>query len=401
MTWQVCLKLAWIRMSRTGARLFLSALRFVLFRNIRHLTEQSPKRILVFRIGNIGDILVTVPALDAVRKRLPDAHITLATSPGPPGAPGAEHILPAGRWFDELLVYHTPDVKSWKGRQQLLKRLCAGRYELFVELSNQQSRLRDELRNMLVAMLAGCRFAVGFEISQQGRFLREQALHVAQMQEGLRIYRSVESSLSLDSYRFTPLPVSDSSRKAVSDLLRGLGIPDDEPFVVIHAGAKRHTNQWPKEWFARVADELMGRWGARVVLTGGAAERPLVDQITRQMRGTPTVICGQVDLPQMAALLERCSLYIGNDTGPMHIAAAVGTPTVSIFSARDFPGRWHPLGAGHTVLRRDAPCSPCFKEQCDRDLICLKAITVDDVLAAVERHLSRLDIPVAVDGDRR
>jgi heptosyltransferase-1 len=112
------------------------------------------------------------------------------------------------------------------------------------------------------------------------------------------------------------------------------------------------------------------------------------------MREEPMVLC-QLDLPQMAALLERCTLYVGNDTGPMHLAAAAGTPTVSVFSARDFPERWRPCGEGHIVLRRDAPCSPCFKEVCDRDLVCIKAVEESDVLAAVACQLNRQDLPLA------
>src|SRR4029077_494264 len=292
-----------------------------------------------------------------------------------------------GKWFDELFVYFSSDVQTWSGRLQLLRRLREGKFDLFIQLPNQQSRLRDEVRNMAFARLAGCRYAVGFEVSQRMLFLREEALHVPQIRESLRIYRSVASQLSLDSYEDILLPISDAARRQVAGFLLTAGVPEDEPFVVIHAGAKRHTNQWPVERYARVADEIIRRWGTRVVLTGSAAELPAVKRVAELMREKPMVFC-QLDLPQMAALLECCSLYVGNDTGPMHMAAAVGTPTVSVFSARDFPERWWPCGDGHIVLRRDAPCSPCFKEICDRDLVCLMAVEERDVLAAVERQLS-------------
>jgi len=162
----------------------------------------------------------------------------------------------------------------------------------------------------------------------------------------------------------------------------------------MHAGAKRQTNQWPGERYARVADEIIGRWRTQVVLTGSQAEQPLIDHIVERMREKPAVLCGRIDLPRMAALLQRSCMYVGNDTGPMHLAAAVGTPTVSIFGARDFDRRWHPIGTNHEVLRRDAPCSPCFKEVCDRGLICLNAIETDDVLSAVGRQFARLGLRV-------
>jgi len=387
-------KLAWIGAARRGTRILLYLLQRALFMSMpRQPWENAIRRIVVYRIGNIGDILVTLPALNAIRKRFPDAHIALLTSPGKKGAPGAEQILPLGKWFDELFVYFSSDVQSWNGRLQLLRRLREGKFDLFIQLPNQQSRLRDEVRNMTFARFAGCRYAVGFEVSQRALFLREEALHVPQIRESLRIYRSVASQLLLDSYEDVLLPISDAPRRQVASLLLRAGVPENEPFVVMHAGAKRQTNQWPLERYARVADEIIRRWGTRVVLTGSAAELPAVERVAELMREKPIVICGQLNLPQMAALLERCSLYVGNDTGPMHIAAAVGTPTVSVFSARDFPERWWPCGHGHIVLRRDAPCSPCFKEICDRDLVCLKAIEEKDVLAAVECQLSRQDLP--------
>jgi ADP-heptose:LPS heptosyltransferase len=387
-------KLAWIGAARRGTRVLLYLLRRALFMSMpRQPWETAIRRIVVYRIGNIGDILVTLPALNAIRKRFPGAHIALLTSPGKKGAPGAEQILPLGKWFDELLVYFSSDVQSWNGRLQLLRRLRKGKFDLFVQLPNQQSRLRDEVRNMMFARLAGCRCAVGFEVSQRALFLREEALHVPQIREALRIYRSVASQLLLDSYEDVLLPISDATRRQVASLLLAAGVPENEPIVVIHVGAKRQTNQWPLERYARVADEIIRRWEIRVVLTGSATELPAVESVAELMQEKPMVLCGQLDLPQTAALLERSSLYVGNDTGPMHIAAAVGTPTGGVFSARDFPERWWPCGHGHIVLRRDAPCSPCFKEICDRDLVCLKAIEEKDVLAAVGCQLSRQALP--------
>ncbi len=393
MSRQVQLKLGWNRIADAGARCLLATANRILFRQVSR--EQTFRRILIYRIGNIGDVLVTLPALDAIRARFPEAHIALLTSPGRPGSPGAEQILPPGKWFDQVLVYYTPEMRSWRGRWQLLRRLREGRFDLFVELPNQQSRPREELRNMLFARMAGCRHALGFEVSQHALFLREQSLHVPQVRESVRIYRSVAAKLGLDSYRDPHLPVSDESRKEISGLLGRLGIFDREQLIVVHAGAKRNTNQWPCERYAALVQQIIRRWGIRVVLTGSASELSLGEQIAGGMRGNPVVLCGKLDLPQLTALLERAILYVGNDTGPMHLAAAVGTPVVSIFGARDFPERWYPAGTGHSVLRRDVPCSPCFKEICDKNLICLKGITPDEVLAEVQRQLSPLELSVA------
>ncbi len=204
---------------------------------------------------------------------------------------------------------------------------------------------------------------------------------------GARIYRSVASELAVEPYRDTILPVSDRLRNEVAGLLLSLGVAENERYIVMHAGAKRQTNRWPAERFARVADEIIRRWGHRVLLTGSPSEFALVERVAGIMGEKPVVLCGRISLPQMAALLAGSALYVGNDTGPMHLAAAVGTPVVSIFSARDFPEKWYPSGAGHSVLRHDVPCSPCFKELCDKDNICLTGIEADDVLLEVGRRL--------------
>ncbi len=384
-------------MARSTARALLSTCRAVLFHDFgRRPSDAVIRRILLYRIGNIGDILVTVPSMNAIRSRFPNAHITLLTSPGRPGAPGAKEILPVGRWYDSLLVYFTPNVRSWKGRMHLLRDLRAGQFDLFIELPNQQSKPQEEFRNMIVARLAGCRFAVGFAVSQHSLFLREQKL-LPQIREAERIYKSVDEDLCLGPYEDVEFPVNREDQLEIGKLLLQLGISESESFVVMHAGAKRQTNQWPTERYAHVADEIIRSWGTRVVLTGSPSELPLIEGIVKEMREKPTVMCGKVDLLQMTALLHRSCLYIGNDTGPMHMAAAVGTPTVSIFSARDFEKRWHPVGIGHQVLRNDAPCSPCFKEVCDLDLICLKGIQTHDVLAAVERQFTRMKLGETVE----
>jgi len=389
-SWIVAIKLAWIRTARVWDRIVLAVFQRALFRSLRP-NDNTIQRIVVYRIGNIGDILVTLPTLAAIRDRFPTAHITLLTSPGQKGAPGAADLLPMGKWHDGIIVYFLSEVQDWQGRRKLLANIRESRFDLFVQLPNQQSRTRDELRNMLFARLAGCRKTAGFAVSQQGYFLREQTLHIPQIQEARRIFDSVVRPLGLGRYSEVLLPVSARSRSRVAELLRRRGISSDEPFVVLHAGAKRQTNQWPSERYATVADEIIRKWRAPVVLTGSNTELPIIRDIVSAMTEPVTSVCGEIDLDEMIALLELASLYIGNDTGPMHLAAAVGTPTVSIFSARDFPERWRPMGTPHTVLRHDAPCSPCFKETCDRNMICIKAIGVEEVTTAISQTLIHLE----------
>ncbi len=386
-------RLALVRAVDAAPRLFVKMLQRLLFRRL-HLP--SLRRILIFRIGNVGDIAAAVPALEAIRRRFPEAQITLLTSPGREGAPGARELIPAGSIVDSLIVYHTCDIATWRGRVALARRLRTQGFDLFIELSNILAPLRQVLQSIALAKAAGCRFGLGFQVASTRLFSRAQALHIPFPNEADRLLQSLQDPLDLPRNASGRLTVTGDDREAVMRSLEGAGIARGERFLVVHAGAKRPANRWMEDRFARVADEVQGRYGIRVVLTGGAPERELVERIRNMMRTRPAVLCGELSLLQIAALLEEACLYIGNDTGPMHLAAAMGTPAVAIFSARDLPGQWHPFGSGHVVLRKDVPCSPCFLDVCDRGLPCLERIEVDEVLRAVERQLSRIGIRQAV-----
>lgn len=357
--------------------------------------EDEIQRILIFRIGNVGDVAAAVPTLDAIRQRFPNAQISLLTSPGAAGAPGAKELLVPGSIVDSLIVYHKTDIATWTGRRRLVRRIREGRFDLFIELSNILAPFRQVLQSMLLARLAGCRYGIGFQVAPSRLFPRVQALRLRFQTESERLFNEVAPALKLKAIGSGRLPVSNGDRGVVRLLLERQGISTSDRVAVVHVGAKRRANRWFEGRFAAVADYTRLRYGIRTVLTGAPSERELMEDVRRRMKTRPVLLCGEVTLLQLAALMERATLYIGNDTGPMHIAAMMGTPAVAIFSARDFPSQWYPHGTGHIVLRKDVPCSPCFKDVCDQDLLCLDLIRLDEVLAAVDAQLAAADIPVA------
>ena len=389
-TWLDSGRLAVVEAVNGSRDLFVETLRRLAFRRLPLSGgEASIRRILVFRIGNVGDIVAATPALGAIRRRFANSYISLLTSPGAPGAPGARELIRPGGLVDSLMVYHKPDIATWAGRKRLLKTIRSQRFDLFIELSNILAPFRQVLQSMMLARLAGCRYAAGFQVGASLWFPRTQALHVAFRQESDRLFDTLRGIPDLNPNQAERLPASPADHSFVRELLERHGISANDRTVVMHVGGKRPANCWFEDRYAAVADWIQTCCGIRVVLTGVPSDRERIDQVRFHMRSEPAIVCGQLDLLQMAALLERSCLYVGNDTGPMHIAAAMGTPVVAIFSARDFPRQWYPHGRGHVVLRRDVPCSPCFKDVCDRGLICLDRIQVEDVLRAVELQLAR------------
>jgi ADP-heptose:LPS heptosyltransferase len=157
--------------------------------------------------------------------------------------------------------------------------------------------------------------------------------------------------------------------------IHGIG-PEDRK-VILNAPARWPSKSWPKESFAELGDQLASRIGAKIILTGGRADRSLVEEIASQMRTRPLVAAGRTTLKELCALFRKVDLVITCDSGPMHIAAALGTRTVALFGPTD-PRRTGPYGMGHRVLQKQMDCVPCFKRRCP-DNRCLKEITVEEV----------------------
>jgi ADP-heptose:LPS heptosyltransferase len=149
------------------------------------------------------------------------------------------------------------------------------------------------------------------------------------------------------------------------------------------------SRRWPPERFAALGDALAARWGARIVLTGGVAERALVERVAERMAAPSLALVGRTSLGGLAAVIAQLELFVSNDTGPAHLAAALDKPSVVLFGPGD-PRRWGPLDqTRHSVLRRAVPCSPCGCSVCPIDHRCLTGITVEHVLEVANTLLAR------------
>ena len=364
----------------------LSVVRKILF-FARGLPE-SISNILIYRIGNIGDIICAIPAMISVREHFPNAHITLLTSPLGKKMPGAKELLQGADFLDEMIIYYHDEVESWRGVLSLVKSLRKNRYDLFIELPNDLATLRIFIRDMIFARAIGCKDALGFKINTLPIFLRQQAKH-------LQFNREVERLLSiLAKERFTTngitfrLPIRKEDILVIDRLFEEYKVNQGDFCISINPGAKRPSNRWPKERFVTVAKALRECYDARILITGGLGDVELVQWIAGQIGDSAIPVAGKTTLLQSAELLRRCELLITNDTGTMHLAAAMETPLVAIFSARDFPGKWYPYGSENIILRKSVSCELCYKFSCSM-LDCLKAISVEEVLQAVDSIFKR------------
>lgn len=341
------------------ANTVLALARFCLWPRRRPAQARS---VCVYRIGNLGDILCALPAIDAVRRAYPGARITLVTSPGKTGMPGARQLLAGAPWLEELFVYHSEDIRTWAQCLRLIRQLRGRKPDLWIELPSSLATAPVLLRNMLAARLSGASWGYGWTVSTIRWSARAQAERKVFPNEVERLLRVVaRCGIRTTSPQF-PLPITEQHAAAVDQLL-GSFSPESVQLAAIAPGAKRSANRWPLERYVEVGQALSGQ-GFRLLLVGGAGDEPSCAWIASQI-GTNTLnLAGRTSVLESCEALKRCAFVVCNDSGVQHMAAAVGTPCVSIFSAREMPGKWYPHGASHAVLREDVPCRACYLDAC-------------------------------------
>lgn len=341
------------------------------------------ERIGVYRIGNIGDIVCAVPALYTIRRTYPKARLTLVTSPGKQDAPGARELLGDAEWIDELMIYY---LDVGKGSSDLVEQIRKRHFDLWIVLPPTPGQMRRLLRDMLAARFAGVRWGYGWQLDYLRLWGNAQSSVFTFPKETEWLMSIVkQAGMNAKEYAF---PLALASVGASVDALFRVGENTHRTLVAIAPGAKRSTNRWPIERFREVAASLAER-GFGVVLLGAAGDAAACAQVASAAGDKALNLAGRNSLLETCEILRRCRLLVCNDSGVQHLAAAVGTPCLSIFSCRDFRGRWWPYGEQNVVLQKWVPCGTCLVEVCPYDNHCLKLIESGEVLDHATRMLER------------
>lgn len=331
------------------------------------------ERIAVFRALVLGDLLCAVPALRAIKAHWPAAELTLV---GLPWARDWAARVPHIDRFEEFpglagLPERVPDAAAWPG---FIERMRAGRFDLALQMHGSGS-----IVNPMVASF-GARHTAGFH--EPGERPPQHWLHTPWPTQGHEIERMLALTDHLGVARagtHLEFPVEQEDRRQLS--LQWPAWNTAAPYVVVHAGAQLPSRRWLPERFAEAADALADK-GARIVLTGTRGEAPIVAAVQARMRSAATNLAGITSLWTLGALVENASLVVSNDTGIMHVAAALGTPSVAVSSGADV-SRWAPLDHKlHAVLWQAMPCRPCSFNTCPYDHACARAIETSSVIAA-------------------
>ncbi len=356
------------------------------------MTERvEPQSILIVKLSALGDVVQTLPMVEALRQQFPTAQIDWLVEEE------ASDLLLGHPAVDRVLVSRR---KSWlKQLRQRGQRRRAVR-EIIKFLRSLRSVNYDWIidnhglfKSGLMVFLSRGRRKIGFQptagIADEGNYLftKERYKPLSIERHALERYLDLAYQLGVEINKpVLKFPVSDELREEMKTRLakRGLALA---PLVVIHPLAKWPTKQWPKENFARLADCLLNL-GVTIVFTGRAEDQEDIKKICTLMRSNMEGInlAGQTRLKELAALFSLADLIITTDTGPMHLAAAVHVPLIALFGPTA-PWRTGPYGNGHIIIRKNLPCSPCFQKSCPRGR-CMQEITVEEVLAAAAKKLN-------------
>ena len=348
---------------------------------------QSVRRVLIVRLRSIGDTVLATPSLYALRRFLPRARIDIVletwVAPVLDGCADVDNVLLVERG-------------STMARARLARQLRANRYDVAYNLHGGTTAT-------LLMRAAGARHRVGYEDYQYNRLLNHQAPPAPALWRKEKTH-SVEQQLALLGWTGVPvsdcpptrLAVTDEAAHSVSKRLQQSGLGAGETFALLHPAAAFESKRWSVDNFARVAESLAAR-GLRVVALAAENQSPLLEALQARCAARIESFTN-LSLPEVTALAARARIFVGNDSGIAHMAAAVGAPSVVIFGSSNV-AHWRPwTPAPAAVVREEMPCAPCPGYTCAEfeQPECIRRVTVERVNAAIERVWQESSQSVAV-----
>lgn len=353
-----------------------------------------PKRILVVRLDLIGDLVLSMVAVHALKRTYPEAEIDLIS------VPASARVIEGDPYLVRIMGYD-PNIwrrprallkrQNWRQLRTLLKLLHERDYDLAISLFGKWAAV--------LTALSGAKRTLGF--GREGfpglmtddipgkHWTPGEKKH--EVDYCLDLARAAGAEVTEDD-RYPALFVSEQAQQEIEQLLTSQGVQPGRALIACHVSANNgQSKRWPVPYWASLLDRLIREEHAQIVLTGAPGDLPLIEKITRHMHEQPLNLAGQTSLTQLAALLKRADLLISGDSGPMHMAAAVKTPLIAIHGPTD-PALSGPVSRQATILRSDIWCSPCYQAKDSADCRffttqCMKNVLPTQVLAVVRERL--------------
>ena len=361
------------------------------------ISAEKVQRLLVRGTNWVGDSVMALPALDQIRRGFPRAQITLMVLPWVSG------IYEDCELVDEVLLYDRQEKhRGIGGRLKLIQQLRARKFEAIVLFQNA-------FEAALLANLAKIPLRIGYRRDARGWLLshsltidpRIQNLHqsyyyldlVERLLGCTRTIESISSSNVPLPLKLPPgqwIPIRSQRKESARLLLREEGISGRKPIVGVNPGASfGSAKRWSKERYAGLLDQLAYEQETDIVIFGSAAEVDIAKAIATGMRHPPVILSGKTTLSDLIALISCCDLFITNDSGPMHLAAALQIPMLAIFGPTDEIATG-PMSVKAVVIKKKVECSPCLLRECPIDHRCMAGISVEEVYCHAVQQLQKI-----------
>jgi heptosyltransferase II len=347
-------------------------------RGRRKLPVEGIERILIRGTNWIGDVVMTLPAVAAIRKTWPCAKISVLAKPW------VSEVYRLSPDVDEIIVFQEPGRHAGIiGKWRLACELRQCRFDCAILLQNA-------IEAAIIAELAGIPLRAGYNSDGRGLLLTHSVRRTKEVRQFHQIDYYIEMVRALGcktaGHDVRLRPGRDYDDLA-GTLFTRFGIAENRLVIGIAPGAAYGpAKKWFPERFAAVSDHMNGEFGAQTVLFGSAGDRESTAAVRVSARHPLIDIAGATNLQEAIALIARCSLFISNDSGLMHVAGALGVPTIALFGSTN-PTTTSPVGERSVVIHHDVDCSPCLKPVCPTDFRCMEMIGVEEVCTAGRRLL--------------
>jgi len=337
---------------------------------LKEIRSDKIEHILIRGTNWIGDVVMCLPAIAAVRKTFPHSKISVLVKPW------VAELLYVCPDIDEVILFQSPGIHDGiAGKLRLARELKGKSFDMAILLQNA-------IEAAILARLAGIPIRAGYNSDGRGFLLT----HSVQRTKEIRLVHQIDYYLEMlttlgfeSAGRGVNLTLTNEYSTVSKEILNRHGIGEGETIVGIGPGATYGpAKRWFPERFAVVADRLMEDFSVKVILFGSSDDRHSADQVQQSSKNSLINLAGETNLKEAISLIAGCNLFISNDSGLMHIAGALGIPTIAIFGSTN-PQTTSPVGEKSIVISKNVVCSPCLKKICPTDFRCMDLIGVDEV----------------------
>ena len=323
--------------------------------------NKNPRKILIVKPSSLGDVVHSLPFLNAMKTCFPEAEIHWVI------AKGLEDLLDGNPMIKRLWIINKDAWKKIDNAKNTVTEIRTLFKELKTEKFDLVTDLQGLLRSGIITSAARAPIRIGFQEAREGsRFFYTHKVKGGKNIHAVDRYLKIASFLGCDTseiiFSFPEFDTISSFRE----------------YAVLVPGARWKTKRWPPEKFGGLASRLP----VQSVVVGSKADKDIADLIVSLSKGKAISLAGKTSLKELIAVMRKAKFVISNDSGPMHIAAALGIPVYAIFGPTD-PLRTGPYGKGHTIIRAEEPCAPCFRKTCE-DVKCLEGLSVDKVFEIIK-----------------